>query len=425
MTVAMLNPDLLKEAQATLPADGLRAVRESALPAFLDHGLPSTRDEDWRYTNLGTAGELGQQWLHDLVSGAGEKPVSATPLPALDAHCLLLRNGTVDTTSLAAVSRATSAQLTLARLSDRADSIVAAGPLDALNAALLQDGLHIAVKAGQKPDKPLVIFIDDGGRAASQTRVVIDVAKDASIDVVEYHLAGNATPHFANTVTQVELASGARANIVRLQDRDRSHVQVGKLAAKLQAAATLDYVSFDIGGKLVRHDVTADILGADAVVRMHGLYLASDQQHIDIHTRVDHRVGPAASREEYRGILNGKSRCVFNGKAIVHAGADGTDAEQANHNLLLSDKAEVDTKPELEIYADDVKCSHGATVGQLDKAALFYMQSRGLDRDAAAHLLTRAFAGQILNYLPFAAMRDHIEARIDSKLDELLEEHTQ
>jgi Fe-S cluster assembly protein SufD len=128
------------------------------------------------------------------------------------------------------------------------------------------------------------------------------------------------------------------------------------------------------------------------------------------------------SREEFRGILNGNARCVFNGKAIVHAGADGSDAEQANHNLLLSPAAEVDTKPELEIYADDVKCSHGATVGQLDSAALFYMQSRGLNRDQASHMLTRAFAGQLLNYLSIKSLLPHIEARIDTRLNELLEE---
>ncbi|MEX1267218.1 MAG: SufD family Fe-S cluster assembly protein, partial [Woeseia sp.] len=165
-----------------------------------------------------------------------------------------------------------------------------------------------------------------------------------------------------------------------------------------------------------------EILEPGALVRMHGLYLADSDQHIDNHTRVDHRVGPAQSREEFRGILNGNARCVFNGKAIVHAGADGTDAEQSNHNLLLSANAEIDTKPELEIYADDVKCSHGATVGQLDDSAIFYMQSRGIDRDRAQHLLTRAFAGQILRHLPIDALQDHLVARIDERLDTLLEE---
>ncbi len=425
MNVADLDSDLLKKAQAALPADTLRAVRESALPEFLQTGLPTTRVEDWRYTNLAGASALSQQWLENLVAGTATAKTRVSALPSIDAHCLLIRNGVVDEDLLHNIDPAVAKVLSITRLRDRAAAVTADGPLDSLNAAMLQDGLHIQVNAGQQLDKPLVIFLDDGGNAASHTRIVIDAEADSRLDLIEYHLGHSADPHFANTVTQLALQQGATANIVRIQDRARTHIQVGKLAASLQSSATLDYASFDLGGQLVRYDVMADIQGAGAMVRMHGLYLASDQQHIDIHTRVDHRVGPAASREEYRGILNGRARCVFNGKAIVHKGADGTDAEQANHNLLLSDKAEIDTKPELEIYADDVKCSHGATVGQLDKSALFYMQSRGLDRDAAAHLLTRAFAGQILNFLPFNTVRDHLEARIDAKLDELLEEHTQ
>ncbi len=163
-----------------------------------------------------------------------------------------------------------------------------------------------------------------------------------------------------------------------------------------------------------------DIVQPGATVTLHGLYLAGTKQHIDNHTRIDHRVGPSESREEYRGILSGRSRCIFNGKAIVHKGADGTDAEQSNHNLLLSDTAEIDTKPELEIYADDVKCAHGATVGQLDKSALFYLRSRGLDRDEAAQLLTRAFAARILTASPIAATHAYISQKTDRRLDALI-----
>ena len=153
---------------------------------------------------------------------------------------------------------------------------------------------------------------------------------------------------------------------------------------------------------------------------LHGLYLAGDGQHIDNHTKVHHRVGPTKSDEEYRGILNRKSRCVFNGKAIVHKGADGTDAQQSNHNLLLSGDAEIDTKPELQIYADDVKCSHGATVGELDAAALFYLRTRGIELDAAKHLLTRAFASGVLGMMTVPAMLEYVNAAVDARLDTLV-----
>jgi Fe-S cluster assembly protein SufD len=189
--------------------------------------------------------------------------------------------------------------------------------------------------------------------------------------------------------------------------------------ARLRRDSRLHHSAFDLGGGLIRNDVDVDIAEPGASVELYGLYLASGRQHIDNHTRVDHRVGPATSAEEYRGILSDRSRCVFNGKAIVHRGADGTDARQANHNLLLSDKAEIDTKPELEIYADDVKCSHGATVGQLDKTALFYLRSRGLDRDEAAQVLTRAFAATIVGKSTVQAVRSHAESLIDLRLQTL------
>ena len=151
-----------------------------------------------------------------------------------------------------------------------------------------------------------------------------------------------------------------------------------------------------------------------------GLYLAGDGQHVDNHTRVDHRVGPATSRQEYRGILNGKCRCVWNGKAIVHEGADGTDADQTNHNLLLSAQAEIDAKPELEIYTDDVKCSHGTTVGQLDETALFYLRTRGLDRQHATEVMTHAFAAGLVSRIPVAAAQEPASRLMERRLGELI-----
>jgi Fe-S cluster assembly protein SufD len=166
--------------------------------------------------------------------------------------------------------------------------------------------------------------------------------------------------------------------------------------------------------------VSIDQPGATA--EFGGLYLVGDGQHVDNHTRVDHRVGPAVSRQEYRGILTGKARGVWNGKAIVHEGADGTDAEQSNHNLLLSQSAEINAKPELEIYADDVKCSHGTTVGQLDETALFYLRTRGLDRNEARQVLTRAFALAIVSRAPIEQIENFLLEQIDTRLRTLLEE---
>ncbi|MGB5245990.1 MAG: Fe-S cluster assembly protein SufD [Woeseia sp.] len=421
MSKAVFQSDLLTAAEARMPADGLRALRQSHLADAQKHGFPTSKDEDWRYTNLSSAVELSNNWLRAVVDSVAPTPEPAPPaMPEIDAHCLVLADGLVDEVSLHKVQQQLGNSARITRLRDEASEVVVDGPLDTLNAALIRDGLHIRIPANIKAAKPLAIFMHDGASAASQSRVVIDVAENASVEIIEYHVAGGDTEHFANTVVQLNLAQGARASMVRLQQRNRKHVQTGKLAATLQRDSFLAHAAFDLGGGLIRNDIVADIRGAGAEVHMNGLYLADGEQYIDNHTRVDHRVGPAASREEYRGILNDRARCVFNGKAIVHKGADGTDAEQANHNLLLSARAEVDTKPELEIYADDVKCAHGATVGELDEAAIFYMQSRGLDREQAAHMLTRAFAAQVLSKLPIVALHEHIEALIDARLDQLL-----
>ena len=170
----------------------------------------------------------------------------------------------------------------------------------------------------------------------------------------------------------------------------------------------------------MRNDIVIGIANPGAEISFDGLYLAGEGQHIDNHTRVDHRVGPATSRQEYRGILNGRCRCVWNGKAIVHEGADGTDADQANHNLLLSEKAEIDAKPELEIYTDDVKCSHGTTVGQLDETSLFYLRTRGLDRQHAKQVLTHAFAAGLVSRVPVEAGKETVGRLVEARLREII-----
>jgi Fe-S cluster assembly protein SufD len=179
------------------------------------------------------------------------------------------------------------------------------------------------------------------------------------------------------------------------------------------------HFGLDLGGALARSDLKIDIAGADASAEFNGLYIGSDQQHIDNHTRVDHRVGPATSAQEYRGILSGRSRCIWNGKAIVHKGADGSDAEQANHNLLLSAHSEINAKPELEIYADEVKCAHGTTVGQLDDAALYYLRTRGINPQHAKRILTRAFATSVVEKSPIAELRDLISSQVEQRLGDL------
>ncbi len=423
--------ELLEAAVNRMPEDALTPARKAALVQFATTGFPTIRDEDWKYTNLRHAVELSNAWLGKEIVASPESNLTVAAEQAvkvitesIDAYWIVVANGIATVDTMPGTNDLQSKGISITKLGQNGTvaAIIANDPMTSFNAALLQDGLRVRVHPSANPSKPLgFMFVDEARQGdLSQARLIIDVDAGAKIDIIEAHVSVGSDAQFANTVIQLDVADGARVGFVRVQERADSHIQVGKLIAELQRDAYLDYASFDFGGSLVRNDVVVSIARPGATVNLNGLYLAGANQHIDNHTRIDHRVGPSQSREEYRGILSGRSRCVFNGKAIVHKGADGTDAEQSNHNLLLSATAEIDTKPELEIYADDVKCAHGATVGQLDQSALFYLRSRGLDRDEAAQLLTRAFAARILAAAPIAEIRTYIGQLTDRRLDALI-----
>ena len=429
--MTIIAHELVEAAVDRLPVDALTPVRKAALARFADTGFPTIKDEDWKYTNLSAVAELSNATLSNSSEPARKAKWSADAkhavdeiVESIDANWIIVANGV---TALETLSRAESLEsqgIHVSKLSNgRAnDSIISDDPMTSFNAALLKDGLRIRIRASAYEAKPLgFLFFDDSQNGGlSQTRLIIDVEAEANIDIIEAHVSVGTDVQFANTVIQLNVGDGARVGYIRVQDRAATHMQVGKLITALHRDADFDYASFDFGGSLVRNDVAIDITQPGASANLNGLYLAGAEQHIDNHIRVDHRVGPAVSREEYRGILAGRARCIFNGKAIVHKGADGSDAEQSNHNLLLSETAEIDTKPELEIYADDVKCAHGATIGQLDKSALFYLRSRGLNEDEATQLLTRAFAARILTAAPIEATHAYIEQKTEQRLDELI-----
>ena len=425
MTDTAFNQLLFDQAASAMPADVLSELRKSAAARFAESGFPTTRHEDWRYTNLSHAISLSNDWL----SGTDLSPHSPTApakniRSAIDAHWIPIHNGRIKI-----VDESLPSGVSISLLSDKNaetsfEKVAIDEPLAQLNAALLVDGLTISIAPGTVIDRPIGLLVDDyasGNAVVAQTRVLIDVQEGASVQFVEAHVSSGNGDHFANCVVQIDLKPNTKVEYLRIQQRARNHINTNKLDIELAEGAIFNHCAFDFGGSLVRNDLAARMHGRRSHVTMSGLYLAGDQQHIDNHTRVDHLVGPSNSDEEYRGILNGKSRCVFNGKAIVHRGADETDANQANHNLLLSKEAEIDTKPELEIYADEVKCSHGATVGQLDEMALFYLRSRGLDTGEASRLITRAFASKVLSMLTVDAAHDYVAGAIDERLDELID----
>ena len=374
--------------------------------------LPTTRDEDWKYTDLSRARDITSRWLdagaETVATGIDEEIERITG--SLDATWFVIANGELRLPDAASGISA-----------ERLDDVpAAASALAELNSALLVDGLRVRIDA--TPDKPVgLLFIDGAADAAtSQARVEIEFAAGASGEVVEYHVSQGAQDHYANTIVSITVGDNASAAHLRIQSRDLRHVQTTHTTVDAGRDARFTSAGFDLGGGLVRNDIVIGISNPGAEISFDGLYLAGEGQHIDNHTRVDHRVGPATSRQEYRGILNGRCRCVWNGKAIVHEGADGTDADQANHNLLLSERAEIDAKPELEIYTDDVKCSHGTTVGQLDESALFYLRTRGLDRQHAKQVLTHAFAAGLVSRVPVESARNIVSELVEARLREII-----
>lgn len=418
-----ISIDALRSAVMALPDDTLSAARHAALEHFDKHGLPTTKYEDWKYTDLQSIIDISNLWLAD---GAGSSSFAANSnsidsiCNSIDAHWLIIANGVVDEASIAA---ARNAGVGVSLLSQRTAEIDFDLPMVDLNTALLRDGMHIQIKATSPLEKPIgFLLIDDAqdGNSVAQTRIEIELEKNSEAQFVEYHASSGDVGHFANSVIDMKLDDGARVSMVRIQTRSLHHSQTTRLNAVLQRDSKFDYCGFDLGGMLVRNDLHVEIAGKGAAAQFDGLYMADHGQHIDNHTRVDHKVGPATSMQEYRGILAGACQCVWNGKAIVHAGADGTDAQQQNHNLLLSEKSEIDAKPELEIYADDVKCSHGTTVGQLDEKSIYYIRTRGLNEQFARQILTHAFAGSIAKKSPIPALHQLIAEIVDQRLNEIV-----
>ncbi|MGI9237439.1 MAG: Fe-S cluster assembly protein SufD [Woeseiaceae bacterium] len=419
---AALNFDELRNIASQLPDNGLTPARETALTHLGEHGLPTLRDEDWKYTDLAPLVEISNRWLsaggHQDVGDDSCRETIDAATKSIDAAWLVIINGHIDARSLENFTRS---GVEVSRVSEAPSPFTLTQPLSDLNAALLRDGLRIRVTGSS--DKPIGILVVDSSDAevgVTQSYVEIDVEQGCTAGFVEYHVSEGDSDHYANSVLKMNIGDGAAVSHTRIQNRGLKHVQTSRTSISPGRDATLRMAGYDLGGGLIRNDIDIDLGQPGVDVSFDGLYLAGDGQHIDNHTRVDHRVGPSVSSQEYRGILNGKCRCVWNGKAIVHKGADGTDARQANHNLLMSDMAEIDAKPELEIYAEDVKCSHGTTVGQLDETALFYLRSRGLDKRQAIKILTHAFAAEIVRRAPVSAATDAISSIVEARLATLI-----
>ncbi|HUG98280.1 MAG TPA: Fe-S cluster assembly protein SufD [Gammaproteobacteria bacterium] len=412
-------PDWIESAAAAATGpDWLTALRREGLLHFATAGFPTRRDEDWKYTDLKLVARRS-------FAASANATLVVPEIEGLEGPVLVFINGRLaESRNLpAGVSAATlssafaaddpACRELLGRIADPARHRFAA-----LSTALFGDGVLLDLPDDTALAEPIrLVFLagGDAGPVLACPRVLVRAGARSQATLIEHYGAGSGES-LSLAVTELALGPGAHLEHYRLQAESGDAFHLGVLAARLQPDAALVSHNLSVGGRIARLDLDVECAGSGARVEMNGLYLARGRQHVDSHTRVDHAVPHTTSDQLYRGVLAGRSRAVFNGKAIVHPGAAGTDARQANANLLLSPEAEVDTKPELEIYADDVKCAHGATTGQLDDTALFYLRSRGIDEHTAKSLLTFAFADTVLTRMSLAPLRRHAEQLVVGRL---------
>lgn len=406
-------------------SDVLARLRKDAFQSFSEVGFPTRRLEDWRYTDLKLLAEKELD-LRPATSDADRDTELARMLATMQldskAPALVFVNGSYRPTLSRWVERADVAVRNLAEHWDHLDTskLLADAPhtLASLNFALADQGVHVAVAPGVRLEQPLhCIFLGERAGIAPQPRIIIDLGRGAELALVQHFVdrvgGGEA---WLNIVTQVRQAPDSKLELYRLQEHGADQFHTSLLRAELDRGACLTAGYFDIGGRLVRNDVDVTLAGPEASVDLFGLYLASQGQHIDDHLRVDHAAAHTTSRQEFRGIIGEQGRAVFNGKVLVRPDSQHIDAQQRNDNLLLGENAEIDTKPELEIYADDVKCSHGTTVGEIDPRQLFYLRARGIDEKTARGLLTQAFAKRSLSRIRLAELADRVALRVAGHL---------
>lgn len=410
--------DALPQGPAGSP-DWITNLRNDGAQQFRTHGLPSRKDEAWKYTGLGL---LSQRETHLATEDLSANVPPALPVPVLEVEQQItmldgqmlstppgLPEGVTVLSLNEALERNTSGlQSLLESLPVPKQKEMSSDGFTALNTATLGAGVVIHVTAGVDAGRLLMTWSttqEDTARLFN-SRVCVILESAAKLELLEQFETPSVNPNTSNIVLQAELGEGASLQHVRLQQESEETTLVTRTEVAQHARSDYGYYGFDLGGGLVRHDLHSSLSGEGAKTSINGAYLLDNKRHVDNHSKVDHLAKGGVSEQYFRGVAGGSGRAVFNTAVCVHPGADETEALQSNANILLSTRAEVDTKPELEIYADEVVASHGATVGQLDEQAVFYLRTRGLSEEQARQILTTAFCRSVSDKLATGAFAD-------------------
>ena len=422
----------VRESSPTVP--WLDLVRNSAIDRFELLGFPTVHEEDWKYTNLAPLAK--QSFVPAVRSANVSLDGSRFVYPETASAHLVVVNGFLseELSVTTGLENVVAIDLLSAVADARYNKIARAylarnagyhnDGLAALNTAFLQSGLFLWIPRGIKVETPIqVTFLTDAENAdaASFPRLLVVVEENSSATLIESFVSTRNQQYFTDAVAEVVLKDGARLEHYRMQlESDRAfHTSI--TSASLGRSSSYDTTSINLGGRLSRHDISVVLDHEGAECRVDGLYLVGADQHTDTHSVIDHQQPHCNSHQLYKGILDGNARAVFNGKIFVREGAQKTDAMQTNKNLLLSQHARVDTKPQLEIYADDVKCAHGAAVGQIDQEELFYLQARGINPELARSLLTYGFAEEVIGKIKIESLRSQLDEIVLRQLNTQLE----
>jgi len=374
--------------QAPAAAPWMQSLRDRAFARFAELGFPNTHHEEWRFTNVAAIARTA--FTPVAPDTLLVYPESVRKLEPSAAH--LARYAAFDQNAFVALNTAFLGNVTV---------------LEIPRGIVVEQPIEITYEVPERPDL--------GPNLAAHPRTLILVGEGAHCTIVETYQGSGA--YFTNAVTEIVVGDRAVVDHYKVQQESLSAFHIATLQATIGPSATFSSNSISLGGALVRNDANATLsTGSDAT--LNGLYIVNGTQHVDNHTLIDHAMPHGTSHELYKGILDGKAHAVFNGKIIVRQDAQKTDSKQTNKNLVLSDDAVVDTKPELQIFADDVRCTHGATIGQLDGEALFYLQSRGIGKREARRLLTYAFAQDVVDRIKVQSLRDSLERILFEKFHE-------
>ena len=405
----------------------LKERREQGATRFAQVGYPTTRQEDWRFTNVSPIAETKFAAATGSFARASSL-IDSVKVPGSLRLAIVNGQFAVGLSDLSAMPKGVRIAGLRDGARDGADGLEQhlatvfnfdTHPFAALNTAHLDDGVAVFIAAGAVIDTPIHIVVvtsGEGKPVIAHPRVLVAAGANSQVRIAQTFAGSVGDVYFNNAVAEVVVGEGAIVEYYTDQRESEQAFHIANLQAHVSAKGVFASHAFSIGARIQRHDIGIALKGEGADCTMNGVYLADGERLMDTHTSLDHAMPHCTSHELYKGILAGKARAVFNGRIIVRIDAQKTDAKQTNRALLLSDEATINSNPQLEIFADDVKCTHGAAIGQLDEEAMFYLQARGLTRVEARDMLLHAFAGEVLEGLKIPALREQIEESFFSAL---------